>query len=146
MDTDCRWPGSCHDAKISANSSSVNKAIQDKLQMLFKKVLPGKERTPTYLFCDPTYPLKVYCKKKFESSKSNARVIFSSMLSLARNPTEGGFGRLKAMCKILAERIYFKLENVTKIVTYFALHSFYECRKNFINKNLVLFNNYLHAE
>ena len=108
---------SCHDEKIYANSSSINKTMQDhKLQMLFKQVLPGKEWISTYLLCDPTYPLTVYCMNKSESSKTNARVIFSSMLRFARNPIECGFGRLKERCKILTQIIDFKLERVTKIV------------------------------
>ena len=96
MDVDCRWPGSSHDAKVYANSK-INKNMQDKeMSMQFKQTLPGEAKIPNYLIGDPAYPLTAYCMKEFESCKTNAQVVFNSMLRAARNPIECAFGRLKA--------------------------------------------------
>ena len=112
MDVDCRWPGSCHDAKVYANSN-INKNMQDnEMPMQFKQILPGEAKIPNYLIGDPAYPLTAYCMKEFESCKTNVQVVFNSMLRTARNPIERAFGRLKARWGVLTKRIDFKLENV----------------------------------
>ena len=45
MDVDCRWPGSCHDAKVYANSK-INETMQDNNEMpkQFKQILPGEAK------------------------------------------------------------------------------------------------------
>ena len=66
MDVDCRWPGSCHDAKVYANSK-INKNMQDnEMPMQFKQILPGEAKIPNYLIGDPAYPPTAYCMKEFE--------------------------------------------------------------------------------
>ena len=36
MDVDCRWPGSCHDAKVYANSSINRKMHSNKIPIVYK--------------------------------------------------------------------------------------------------------------
>ena len=96
MDVDCRWPENCHNVKVYANSK-INKNMQDnEMPMQFKQILPGEAKIPNYLIGDPAYPLTAYCMKEFESCKTNAQVVFNSMLPTARNPIECAFRRLKA--------------------------------------------------
>ena len=60
MDVDCRWPGSCRDAKVYANSK-INKNMQgNEMPMQFKQILPGEAKKPNYLIGDPAYPLTAY--------------------------------------------------------------------------------------
>ena len=147
MAVDCRWPGSCRDTKVYANSK-INKNMQDnEMPMQFKQILPGEAKIPNYLVGDPAYPLTAYCMKEFESCKTaqdcsnhatNAQVVFNSMLRTARNPIEYAFRRLKARWGVLTKRIDFKLENVPKIIlTCFALHNYCESKKSYIDENIV---------
>ena len=138
MDVDCRSPGSCHDAKVYANSK-INKNMQDnEMPMQFKQILPGEAKIPNYLIGDPAYLLTAYYMKEFGSCKTNAQVVFNSMLRTARNPIECAFGRLKARWGVLTKRIDFKLQNVPKIIlTCFALHNYCEPKKSYIDKDIV---------
>ena len=121
MDVDCRWPRSCHDAKVYANSK-IKKSMQDnEMPMQFKQILPGEAKIPNYLIGDPGNLLTAYCMKEFESCKTDAQVVFTSMLRTTKNPIGGG--------EVLTKRIDFKLENVPKILTCFALHNCCESKK-----------------
>ena len=83
MDVDCRWPGSCHDAKVYPNSS-INRKIQHKeIPIIYKQIVPRESKIATYLIGDPAYPLTTFCMKEYESCKSNAQTVFNSMLSEA---------------------------------------------------------------
>ena len=118
MDVDCRWPGSCHDAKVYANSS-INRKIQHKeIPIIYKQIVPRESKIATYLIGDPAYPLTSFCMKEYESCKSNAQTVFNSMLSEAQNPIECAYGRPKARWGILNKKIEFKLESIpTTILT-----------------------------
>ena len=74
MDVDCRWPGSCHDAKVYANSKIYNNMQDNEMPMQFKQILPGEAKIPNYLIGDPAYPLMT-------SSKINNGVINQLLLS-----------------------------------------------------------------
>ena len=76
--------------------------------------------------------------KDFESWKRNTQVILNSVLHSVRITTKYAFGRPKARCENLTERMDFKVETVPKIViTYFVLHDFCEPRTNYIDRDLV---------
>ena len=108
------------------------------MPMQFKQILPGEAKIPSYLIGDPANPLTVFCMKEFESCKTNAQVVFNSMLRTARNPIECAFGRLKARWGVLRKRIDSKLENVPKIIlTCFALHNYCESKKSYIDEDIV---------
>ena len=138
MDVDCRWPGSCHDTKVYANSSITRNMQQKKIHIISKEIIPGKGKIPIYLVGDPAYPLTSFCIKEHESCKSNAQTGFNSMLREARNPIECAYGRLKARWGILNKTIDFKLESIPEIIlTCFALHNFCERNKQSIDEDLL---------
>ena len=71
-DVDCRWPASCHDAKVYANSS-INRQMQhNKIPIIYKHIISGEAKTANYLIGDRAYPLISFCMKEHESCKSNA--------------------------------------------------------------------------
>lgn len=39
--------------------------------MLYKKILPGRDKVPVTLIADPAYPLLPYCMKEFANAKKN---------------------------------------------------------------------------
>ena len=138
MDVDCRWPGSCHDAKVYANST-INKSMHsNQIPIIYKQIILGEEKIPNYIIGDPAYPLTPFCMKEHESCKSNAQTVFNNMLRTARNPIECAYGRLKARWGILTKRIDFKLETIpTIIMSCFALHNFCERNKKCVDEELL---------
>lgn len=140
MDVDCRWPGSCHDAKVYSNSSIKNKMNENELPMVYKQIIPGEDKVANYLIGDPAYPLTPFCMKEHDSCNSNAQTVFNSILREARNPIECAYGRLKARWGILKKNIDFKLETVPYIIlTCFGLHNF--CERNKTGIDEVVFQN-----
>ena len=137
IDVDCRWPGSCHDAKVHANSS-INRKMQHKeIPITYKQIIPDEAKIANYLIGDPAYPLTSLCMKEHKSCKSNAKAVFNSMLRKARNPTECAYGRLEARWGILNKKIDFKLESIpTTILTCFGLHNFCERNKEGVDEGL----------
>ena len=63
MDVDCRWPGSCHDAKVFSNSMIHKRISANNLPITHCSLLPGYDRIPNYLIGDPAYPLLPHCMK-----------------------------------------------------------------------------------
>ena len=137
MDVDCRWPGSCHDAKVYVNSS-INRKMQHKdVSSIYKQINPGEAKTTNYLIGNTAYPLTSFCMKERESCKSNAQTVFNSMLRKEQNPIECAYGLLKARCGILNKKIDFKLESIpTVILTCFALHNFCERNKKGVDEDI----------
>ncbi|XP_057293071.1 putative nuclease HARBI1 [Hydractinia symbiolongicarpus] len=141
MDVDCRWPGSCHDAKVFANSMISKNMKENLLPITHSSLLPGYERIPNFLIGDPAYPLLPHCMKEYESCKTNSQVIFNVMLRCARNPIESAFGRLKGRWGILTKKIDLDLNIVPLIVmTCFTLHNFCEINTTVIDEELVTAN------
>ena len=68
----------------------------------------GPEKMQNYLLGDTSYLLTPYCLKEYQSCSSNDEVLFSTVLRVARNPAECGFGRLKAFWAISTRKIDFK--------------------------------------
>ena len=102
---DCRWPGSCHNAKVYANSS-INKKMEHKeITIIYKQIIPGEAKIASYLIGDPAYPLTSFCMKEHECRKSNGQTVFNSMFREARNPIECAYGFLKARWGILNKKI-----------------------------------------
>ena len=63
---DCRWPGSCHNVKVYANSS-INKKMEHKeITIIYKQIIPGEAKIASYLIGDPAYPLTSFCMKEHE--------------------------------------------------------------------------------
>ena len=96
MDVDCRWPGSCYDAKVYANSSINRKMHNKEISIIYKQIIPGEAKIAKYLVGDPSYPLTSFCMKEHESCKSNAETVFNRMLRKAQNSIKCVYGRLKA--------------------------------------------------
>ena len=96
IDTECKWPGSVHDAKVFANLA-VNMNFRDNLlPTTYSIPLSGQDPIPNYLIGDPAYPLSLYSMKEYQSCSSNSEVIFDNLLRSARNQVECSFGRFKA--------------------------------------------------
>ena len=50
MDVDCRWPGSCCDAKVYPNSSIDRKMQHKEILIIYKKIIADKAKITSYLF------------------------------------------------------------------------------------------------
>ena len=69
IDVDVRWPGSLHDARVFSQSR-INKMLrEEKLPMMYKRLLPGDDKVPVCLLGDPAYPLLPYCMKEYSSPR-----------------------------------------------------------------------------
>ena len=44
MDVDCRWPGSCHNVKVYANSSKNRKMQHKEIPIIYKQIIPGEAK------------------------------------------------------------------------------------------------------
>ena len=96
LDVDCRWPGSVHDAKVFSNSI-VNAMLREgTLPIVYKSLVPGRDKIPSLLIADPAYTLLPYCMKEFATCTTNEQVVFNNLLRSSRNQVESAFGRLKA--------------------------------------------------
>ena len=90
LDVDCRWPGSVHDAKVFSNSI-VNAMLREgTLPIVYKSLVPGRDKIPPLLLADPAY------MKEFATCTTNEQVVFNNLLRSLRNQVESAFGRLKA--------------------------------------------------
>ena len=139
MDVDINWPGSVHDAKVFANSSFSNKLRSGNFPQIWKSLLPGEEKIPTYIIGDPAYPLTPFCLKEYDPCVSNEQVVFNTMLRSAHNPIECAFGRLKARWGTLTRTIDLKLESVPTVVyACFVLHNYCESQRCQVDEELVM--------
>ena len=50
MDVDCRWPGSCCDAKVYPNSSIDRKMQHKEILIIYKKIIADRAKITSYLF------------------------------------------------------------------------------------------------
>ena len=129
IDIECRWPGSVHDSKVFANSSTSMKMRNGGLPQTFQTLVPGLEKIPNCLIGDPAYPLKPYCMKEYDHCSNNEQVVFNNILRSARNPIECVFGRLKSRWGILTRKMDLKLETIPVLIyACFVLHNI--CEKN----------------
>lgn len=49
LDVDCRWPGSCHDTKVNADSNLNKQMVDLEIPIILKQVLAAEEKIPNYL-------------------------------------------------------------------------------------------------
>lgn len=129
IDVDIRWPGSVHDARVFAHSRINNMLREERLPMMYKRLLPGHDKVPVILLGDPAYPLLPYCMKEYSSARSNEEVIFNNMLRSARNPIECAYGRLKARWQVLTKKLDIGLKDIPNLIfACFVLHNICETR------------------
>ena len=125
LDVDCRWPGSVHDAKVFSNSIINAMLREGTLPIVYKSLVPGRDKIPSLLLADPAYTLLPYCMKEFATCTTNEQVVFNNLLRSSRNQVESAFGRLKARWQILNTKINLRLENVPQVIhACFVLHNF----------------------
>ena len=96
LDVDCRWPGSVHDAKVFSNSIINAMLREGTLPIVYKSLVPGRDKIPSLLIADPACTLLPYCMKEFATCTTNEQVVFNNLLRSSRNQVESAFGRLKA--------------------------------------------------
>ena len=63
-DINVGWPGSCHDARVLANSDVFKKAQYGKLLPALKRIIDNAQ-VPIMLLGDPTYPLMPWLMKPY---------------------------------------------------------------------------------
>ena len=112
------WPGSVHDARVFANSSLYQKAIDGKILQGRKQHLYGQD-VPIFLVGDAAYPLFPWLMKPFTSSSqlTGEEKQFNYRLSRARIVVENAFGRLKARWRCLLKQSDMDITNITMVVT-----------------------------
>ena len=116
-------------SKVFSNSS-INKMLRNgEMPATFQTVIPGCEKVPNYLICDPVYPLTPFCMKEFDNCNSDEEVILNNIFRSARNQIECSFGCLKARCAILTRKIDSKLEILSTVI-YEVVKSQIEILKN----------------
>lgn len=83
MDIGRLWPGSVHDAKLSANSEINEKRKNGLSPKTFSCPVLRQEKIPNYLLGDPAYPLTGNCLTESKSCSSNDEFLFNTMLRAA---------------------------------------------------------------
>ena len=131
IDVDIRWPGSCHDAKIFANST-INKLLKEqKFPSNPRKLVAGMPEVPPFLIGDPAYPLLPSLMKEYSHCSTNDEVVFNAMLRSTRNQIECAFGRLKARWRILMRAMDINIDVLPSVIyACFILHNFCEAKGN----------------
>ena len=70
IDVEVKWPGSVHDARIYANSSTNKKFSNKEFPSCYRELLPGHSGVPPILLGDPAYPLLPNVMKEFNKACS----------------------------------------------------------------------------
>lgn len=112
------WPGSCHDARILANSAIFSKAEDGSLLPTTMQQIGGVD-VPVVILGDPAYPLQTWLMKPFSDQGRLTREerSFNYHLSHARVVVECAFGRLKGRWRCLLKRNDTNLHFVPTLVT-----------------------------
>ena len=99
------WPGSCHDARILANSAVFAKGEAGDLVPDTKQCISGMD-VPVVILGDPAYPLLPWLMKPYTATGPLTREQrrFNYQLSRARVVVECAFGRLKGRWRSLMKR------------------------------------------
>jgi hypothetical protein len=99
------WPGSCHDARIFANSTVFSKAQAGNLLPNTSRLINGVD-VPVVILGDPAYPLLPWLMKPYpgDGSLTPIQRRFNYQLSRARMVVECAFGRLKGRWRCLMKR------------------------------------------
>ena len=112
------WPGSCHDARIFANSEIFVKGEEGSLLPNTTQRI-SRVDVPVVLLGDPAYPLLRWLMKPFSDlgRLTREQQRFNYCLSRARVVVECAFGRLKGRWRCLLKRNDSHLSFVPTIVT-----------------------------
>ena len=112
------WPGSCHDARILANSSIFAKAEEGSLLPTTTENINGVA-VPVVILGDPAHSLLLWLIKPFSSvgQLTREKRCFNYHLSRARVVVECAFGRLKGCWRCLLKRNDTNLSFLPTLVT-----------------------------
>ena len=101
-DINVGWPGSCHVARVLANSDIFKKAQYGNLFPELNRIIDNAQ-VPIMLLGDPAYPLMSWLMKPYlyNGHLTRERLHINWTLSRTRIVVENAFGRLKGRWRIL---------------------------------------------
>ena len=134
-----KWPGSVHDARIFANSTS-NKAFREgKIAKCARRIIDGEDPVSVCILGDPAYPLLPFLMKEFPAGENTVQEqFFGYRLSSARMVIECSFGRLKARFGALKREMDINLIHLPRVIyACFVLHNFCEMQQEKIGEDCI---------
>lgn len=134
------WPGSVHDARVSANSS-ISKKINSGELLAGGETCVRRRRLPLFLLGDSAYPLLPWLIKpfSFSSSLSSWQKLCNYRISRARVVVECAFGRLKGRWRRLSKQMDLHIDNVPNVITACCvLHNICEVHQDSFNNDWLL--------